>query len=95
MCAPLAGIEPATDPSVKRVLYPLSYSGTRAKDIQITASELQICRCLWILLRLLFFSYFSQKSACDKHELQSKSLTDSSLWGFCMPNEPNVEHSHQ
>ena len=29
VCVPLAGIEPATLPLVRRMLYPMSYSGTQ------------------------------------------------------------------
>ncbi len=47
-CVPLAGFEPATYLPVRELLYPLSYSGTRAEGIHLTQSKISKVTKLWI-----------------------------------------------
>lgn len=69
MCAPLAGIEPATYDIVRASLYPLSYSGTQSGNYFALQVLFRYLLTLWINMVVTFM-----KSEHRKIELQDKDL---------------------
>ena len=69
MCAPLAGIEPATYDIVRASLYPLSYSGTQSGNYFALQISFRYLLTLWINMVVAFM-----KSEHRKIELQDEDL---------------------